>query len=114
MVHRRILELAGESLESMLREGFSYLTEVFRSSLIHNKPYGRVEVCKAEHQLFFQYFTEEEGPINALVAEMENLGTILYETVRPRLISEYSLDNLCTYVSILKFEVVDQIDKYNT
>eukprot|EP00210_Caulerpa_lentillifera_P003273 g3124.t1 len=90
VVKRRILGFQQDSLAGLLREGFSYL----------------LQVCRFEHKLFFEFFPEKETP-KGLIDLMESLGTVLYDVIRPKLISVSSVDDLCDYVSILKNEIYD-------
>ncbi|PSS24690.1 Conserved oligomeric Golgi complex subunit 3 like [Actinidia chinensis var. chinensis] len=93
IVHQRISEFSKkEKLPSLTRSGCAYL----------------MQVCQLEHQLFDHFFPSSSEDISNLSPLVEPLCTYLYDTLRPKLIQEASLDILCELVDILKVEVLGE------
>ncbi|CAN0920500.1 Conserved oligomeric Golgi complex subunit 3 [Linum grandiflorum] len=69
-------------------------------------------VCQLEHQLFDHFFPSSSEDVSSLAPLIYPLATYLYDTLRPKLIHETSVDLLCELVDILKVEVLgDQLSK---
>ncbi|KAK3123562.1 hypothetical protein QOZ80_8AG0632790 [Eleusine coracana subsp. coracana] len=93
MVQQRISEYAKkEVLPSLTRSGCAYL----------------MEACQFEHQLFAHFFPSSAADVSSMAPLMDPLCTYLYDTLRPRLIYEGSIDSLCELVDILKVEVLGE------
>ncbi|KOM33315.1 hypothetical protein LR48_Vigan01g287100 [Vigna angularis] len=93
IVQRRISEFAKkESLPSLTRSGCAYL----------------IQVCQLEHQLFDHFFPASSKEISSLAPLMDPLSTYLYDTLRPKLVHETTIDFLCELVDILKMEVLGE------
>ncbi|KAK4854252.1 hypothetical protein QYF36_021161 [Acer negundo] len=93
IVHQRITEFAKkEALPSLTRSGCAYL----------------MQVCQLEHQLFDHFFPSSSEDISSLAPLIDPLSTYLYDTLRPKLIHETSVDLLCELVDILKVEVLGE------
>ncbi|KAG7027701.1 Conserved oligomeric Golgi complex subunit 3 [Cucurbita argyrosperma subsp. argyrosperma] len=93
IVHQRISEFAKkEALPSLTRSGCAYL----------------MQVCQLEHQLFDHFFPSSSDNVSSLAPLIDPLSTYLYDTLRPRLVHETSLDFLCELVDILKVEVLGE------
>jgi hypothetical protein len=93
MVQQRISEFARkEALPSLTRSGCAYL----------------MEACQFEHQLFAHFFPASASDVSSIAPLMDPLCTYLYDTLRPRLIYEGSIDSLCELVDILKVEVLGE------
>ncbi|RLN05169.1 conserved oligomeric Golgi complex subunit 3 [Panicum miliaceum] len=93
MVQQRISEFARkEALPSLTRSGCAYL----------------MEACQFEHQLFAHFFPSSAADVSSMAPLMDPLCTYLYDTLRPRLIYEGSIDSLCELVDILKVEVLGE------
>ncbi|KAG8087478.1 hypothetical protein GUJ93_ZPchr0010g8048 [Zizania palustris] len=93
MVQQRIAEFARkEALPSLTRSGCAYL----------------MEACQFEHQLFAHFFPASASDVSSIAPLMDPLCTYLYDTLRPRLIYEGSIDSLCELVDILKVEVLGE------
>ncbi|XP_057864087.2 conserved oligomeric Golgi complex subunit 3 isoform X1 [Cryptomeria japonica] len=93
IVHQRITEYAKkEPLSSLTRSGCAYL----------------MQVCQLEHQLFDHFFPSSSAETSSLAPLMDPLCTLLYDTLRPKLIHEADLDLLCELVDILKSEVLEE------
>lgn len=93
IVHQRISEFSKkEALPSLTRSGCGYL----------------MQVCQLEHQLFHHFFPSSSDNVSSLAPLIDPLSTYLYDTLRPRLVHETSLDFLCELVDILKVEVLGE------
>ncbi|KAL6519237.1 Golgi transport complex subunit 3 [Orobanche gracilis] len=93
IVHQRISEFAKkEALPSLTRSGCAYL----------------MQVCQLEHQLFDHFFPSSSEDVSNLAPLIDPLCTYLYDTLRPKLIHEASVDILCELVDILKVEVLTE------
>uniref|UniRef100_A0A0A0KTV8 Conserved oligomeric Golgi complex subunit 3 n=1 Tax=Cucumis sativus TaxID=3659 RepID=A0A0A0KTV8_CUCSA len=93
IVHQRISEFSKkEALPSLTRSGCGYL----------------MQVCQLEHQLFHHFFPSSSDNVSSLASLIDPLSTYLYDTLRPRLVHETSLDFLCELVDILKVEVLGE------
>lgn len=93
IVHQRISEFAKkEALPSLTRSGCAYL----------------MQVCQLEQQLFDHFFPSSSEDISSLAPLIDPLSTYLYDTLRPKLIHETSIDFLCELVNILKVEVLGE------
>eukprot|EP01018_Ginkgo_biloba_P033825 Gb_40518 [translate_table: standard] len=66
------------------------------------------EVCQLEHQLFDYFFPSSSAGSSNLASLVDPLCTLLYDTLRPKLIHEADLDLLCELVDILKTEVLEE------
>ncbi|GJN03666.1 hypothetical protein PR202_ga21137 [Eleusine coracana subsp. coracana] len=64
--------------------------------------------CQFEHQLFAHFFPSSAADVSSMAPLMDPLCTYLYDTLRPRLIYEGSIDSLCELVDILKVEVLGE------
>uniref|UniRef100_A0A7N1A554 Conserved oligomeric Golgi complex subunit 3 n=1 Tax=Kalanchoe fedtschenkoi TaxID=63787 RepID=A0A7N1A554_KALFE len=91
IVQQRISEFAKEALPSLTRSGCAYL----------------MQVCQLEHQLFDHFFPSSED-ISSLAPLNDPLCTLLYDTLRPKLIHETNLDFLSELVDILNVEVLGE------
>lgn len=93
IVHQRISEFSKkEALPSLTRSGCAYL----------------MQVCQLEHQLFSHFFPKSSEDSLSLAPLNDPLCTLLYDTLRPKLIHETNLDVLCELVDILKVEVLGE------
>ncbi|XP_077236497.1 sec34-like family protein isoform X2 [Tasmannia lanceolata] len=93
IVQQRVSEFAKkEKLPSLTRSGCAYL----------------MQVCQLEHQLFDHFFPSSSADVSSLSPLIDPLCTYLYDTLRPKLIHEASLDSLCELVDILKVEVLGE------
>ncbi|TYK14988.1 conserved oligomeric Golgi complex subunit 3 [Cucumis melo var. makuwa] len=93
IVHQRISEFSKkEALPSLTRSGCGYL----------------MQVCQLEHQLFHHFFPSSSDNVASLASLIDPLSTYLYDTLRPRVVHETSLDFLCELVDILKVEVLGE------
>lgn len=93
IVQQRISEYAKkEPLASLTRSGCAYL----------------MQVCQLEHQLFDHFFPSSSAESSNLASLVDPLCTLLYDTLRPKLIHEADLDLLCELVDILKTEVLEE------
>ncbi|CAN1761343.1 Conserved oligomeric Golgi complex subunit 3 [Linum perenne] len=97
IVQQRISEFSKkEPLPSLTRSGCAYL----------------MQVCQLEHQLFDHFFPSSSEDVSSLAPLIYPLATYLYDTLRPKLIHETSVDLLCELVDILKVEVLgDQLSR---
>lgn len=64
-----------------------------------------VHICQDEHRLFYQFFTVQG---DQLLAYIEGLCTILYDTIRPFIIHINHLETLAEICSILRVEMLDE------
>ncbi|KAJ6823791.1 conserved oligomeric Golgi complex subunit 3-like [Iris pallida] len=93
IVQHRVTEFAKkEVLPSLTRSGCAYL----------------MQVCQLEHQLFDHFFPSSSKDVSSLAPLIDPVCTFLYDTLRPKLIHEASLDALCELVDILKVEVLGE------
>ncbi|CAM8997778.1 unnamed protein product [Rhodiola kirilowii] len=92
IVQQRISEFAKEPLPSLTRSGCAYL----------------MQVCQLEHQLFDHFFPSSSEDVSSLAPLIDPLCTLLYDTLRPKLIHETNLDFLCELVDILNVEVLGE------
>ncbi|KAM0949240.1 putative oligomeric Golgi complex, subunit 3, cullin repeat-like-containing domain superfamily [Dioscorea sansibarensis] len=93
IVQQRISEFSRkEALPSLSRSGCAYL----------------MQVCQLEHQLFDHFFPSSSTDASSLAPLIDPLCTYLYDTLRPKIIHEASLDPLCELVDILKVEVIGE------
>ncbi|KAJ0981003.1 hypothetical protein J5N97_009258 [Dioscorea zingiberensis] len=93
IVQQRITEFSRkEALPSLSRSGCAYL----------------MQVCQLEHQLFDHFFPSSSTDGSSLAPLIDPLCTYLYDTLRPKIIHEASLDPLCELVDILKVEVIGE------
>ncbi|XP_039127489.1 conserved oligomeric Golgi complex subunit 3 isoform X2 [Dioscorea cayenensis subsp. rotundata] len=93
IVQQRISEFSRkEALPSLSRSGCAYL----------------MQVCQLEHQLFDHFFPSSSTDSSSLAPLIDPLCTYLYDTLRPKIIHEASLDPLCELVDILKVEVIGE------
>uniref|UniRef100_A0A0D6R7B6 Conserved oligomeric Golgi complex subunit 3 n=1 Tax=Araucaria cunninghamii TaxID=56994 RepID=A0A0D6R7B6_ARACU len=93
IVHQRISDYArNKPLASLTRLGCAYL----------------MQVCQLEHQLFDHFFPSSSAETSSLAPLVDPLCTLLYDTLRPKLIHEADLDLLCELVDILKTEVLEE------
>ncbi|KAH7680011.1 Conserved oligomeric Golgi complex subunit 3 protein [Dioscorea alata] len=67
-----------------------------------------MQVCQLEHQLFDHFFPSSSTDSSSLAPLIDPLCTYLYDTLRPKIIHEASLDPLCELVDILKVEVIGE------
>ncbi|KAL9688183.1 hypothetical protein QQ045_032600 [Rhodiola kirilowii] len=65
-------------------------------------------VCQLEHQLFDHFFQSSSEDVSSLAPLIDTLCTLLYDTLRPKLIHETNLDFLCELVDILNVEVLGE------
>lgn len=84
-------QLASQPLPSLLRSGCGHL----------------MQACAQESQLFEQFFpaTAARGGGTSLAPLVDPLCTLLYDAVRPALITVQDIDGLCELVDILRTEV---------
>ncbi|KAL9679014.1 hypothetical protein QQ045_016867 [Rhodiola kirilowii] len=92
IVQHRISEFAKEPLPSLTRSGCAYL----------------MQVCQLEHQLFDHFFPSSSEDVSSLAPLIDPMCTLLYDTLRPKLIHETNLDFLCELVDILNVEVLGE------
>ncbi|CAM8914189.1 unnamed protein product [Rhodiola kirilowii] len=68
----------------------------------------QLQVCQLEHQLFDHFFQSSSEDVSSLAPLIDTLCTLLYDTLRPKLIHETNLDFLCELVDILNVEVLGE------
>ncbi|KAI3426341.1 hypothetical protein D9Q98_008714 [Chlorella vulgaris] len=87
-------QLASQPLPSLLRSGCGHL----------------MQACAQESQLFEQFFpaTAARGGGTSLAPLVDPLCTLLYDAVRPALITVQDIDGLCELVDILRTEVMEE------
>eukprot|EP00002_Diphylleia_rotans_P024852 TRINITY_DN4905_c0_g1_i1.p1 TRINITY_DN4905_c0_g1~~TRINITY_DN4905_c0_g1_i1.p1 ORF type:complete len:779 (-),score=177.13 TRINITY_DN4905_c0_g1_i1:142-2478(-) len=77
-------------LHNLIRAGCTYL----------------LRVCQLEFQLYHAFF---EKPSDELSNFLESISNVLYETIRPAVIQQTSIDSLGELVEILNVEVLEEI-----
>ena len=94
VVEDRLVQYQGSNpgLVSLLRLSCAYL----------------IQVTQMEHQLFDSFFPLAD--LDALAQIVGPLCTILYDIVRPSLVSMYEIGDLCEIANILKLEVLGEFD----
>eukprot|EP00899_Mesostigma_viride_P023426 jgi/Mesvir1/4268/Mv22228-RA.2 len=81
-----------QNLPSLTRLGCSYL----------------IQLSQLEHQLVDHFFPTSSVETSNLAPLMDPLCIILYDILRPMLITETDMDVLCELVDILKLEVLEE------
>ncbi len=64
-----------------------------------------MQICGLEHGLYEHFFPDSASSPAALAPLLDPLCTLLYDVLRPAIVSLQDIDALCELVDILKIEV---------
>lgn len=94
----------GESLVKQTRSSCAYMVELCREEYnMYSKFFGTLKEAEYENCTY-----DTEGGLRIL---MEDVTTILYGFIRPLLIKERNIENICEYIQILRGEVIEGMIK---